>query len=105
MKWPASRGTRLETTRCGVIGDTHSERYDDPRPLAPTRFPHARPYLATPRPRPVEDEPTLPNEPEGDIPIPKIRDPHENEKDDIPYIEPTEPGITPFEPPQKLPVR
>lgn len=65
----------------------------------------AAPLMAAPRPRPVEDEPTLPDEPEGDVPIPKIRDPHENEQDGTPVIEPPEPDITPFEPPQRLPVR
>lgn len=70
-----------------------------------TDFRTITPFLAVPRPRPVEDEPTLPNAPEGDIPTPRIRDPHENEEDDTPFIEPSEPDITPFEPPQQLPVR
>ena len=58
--------------------------------------------LSAPRPRPVEDEPRLPDEPEGDIPMPKIRDPLETEEDDMPFIEPPGPDITPFEPPQRL---
>lgn len=73
--------------------------------LATSNLRMATRHLTAPRPRPVEDEPTLPSEPEGDIPIPKIRDPHENDEDGTPFIEPPETDITPFEPPQKLPVR
>ena len=70
-----------------------------------TYFSTAKPSMAAPRPRPVEDEPTLPDEPIGDIPIPKIRDPRENDEDGTPAIEPPEQDIPPFEPPQILPVR
>ena len=70
-----------------------------------TSFTTAKPSFTAPRPRPVEFEPTLPDEPVGDIPIPKIRDPGEDDEDDTPFIEPSEPDVTPFEPPQRLPIR